>query len=106
MGESAKTSPSSSSPPPPSRSGDPPLYHSNGRSNPKNSKNEVHLFSNFGSGRILPTQSTGPQPIQLVPKHRFLQTSQQRPLKSKKFKKRGAFIFEFWFWKNPPHPDN
>ena len=46
-------------------------YLSNGRSNPKISKNEVHFFSNFGSGRTLPTQSTGPQPIQLVPKHCF-----------------------------------
>ena len=43
-------------------------YLSNGHSNPKNSKNEVHLFSNFGSRRTLPTQSTGPQPSQLVPK--------------------------------------
>ena len=62
----------------------PPLYLSNGCSNPKNSKNEVHLFSDFGCGRTLPTQSTGPQPIQLVPKIRFLQISQQRSLKSKK----------------------
>ena len=28
---------------------------SNGRSNKKSSKNKVHLFSNFASGRILPT---------------------------------------------------
>ena len=34
-----------------------------GRSNQKNSKNKVHLFFNFASGRTLPTQSTGPQPI-------------------------------------------
>ena len=39
---------------------------SNGRSNQKISKNKVVLFSNFASGRTLPTQSTGPQPIQLV----------------------------------------
>ena len=44
---------------------------SNGRSNQKSSKNKVHLFSNFASGRTLPTQSTGPQPIQLVPKNCF-----------------------------------
>ena len=68
-------------------------YLSNGRSNPKKSKNEVHFISNFASGRSLPTQSTGPQPIQLVPKHRFLQISQYRLLKSKKIKKRGAFFF-------------
>merc|ERR1712208_3393 len=30
-----------------------------------------------------PTQSTGPQPIQLVPRHCFLQISQYRSLKSK-----------------------
>ena len=121
-------------------------YLGNGRSNQKISKNEVHLFSNFGMGWPPPTQSTGPQPIQLVPKHRFftdisatvaqiqkiqkarciyfrilvlggpsppsqlvpnpfnwspksvfLQISQQRSLKSKKFKKRGAFFFEFCF---------
>ena len=29
------------------------------------------FFLNFASGRTLPTHSTGPQPIQLVPKHRF-----------------------------------
>ena len=46
-------------------------YLSNGRSNPKKLKNKVHLFLNFASGRTLPTQSNGPQPIQLVPKHRF-----------------------------------
>ena len=32
--------------------------------------------------------------------------SQQRLLESKKFKKRGAFIFEFWLWEYPPHPVN
>ena len=32
-----------------------------GRSNKKSSKNKVHLFFNFASGRTLPTQSTGPQ---------------------------------------------
>ena len=64
-----------------------------GRSNQKNSKNKVHLFSNLASGRTLPTQSTGPQPIQLVPKHRFLHISLYRSLKSKNFKKQGGFIF-------------
>ena len=42
-----------------------------------------------------PTHSTGPQPIQLVPKNCFLQKSQYRSLKSKKFKKLSPFIFEF-----------
>ena len=46
-------------------------YLSNGRSNPKISKNEVHFLLNFASGRTLHTHSTGPQPIQLVPKHCF-----------------------------------
>ena len=32
--------------------------------------------------------------------------SQQRSLESKKFKKGGAFIFEFWLWEDPPHPVN
>ena len=54
-----------------------------GRSNKFFSKNEVHFFSNFASGRTLPTQSTGPQPIQMVPKNCFLQISQYRSLKSK-----------------------
>ena len=61
-------------------------YLSNGRSNPKNSKNEVHFFSNFASGRTLPTQSTGPQPIQLVPKHcfyRYLSNGRSNPKISK-----------------------
>ena len=40
------------------------------------------IFSlNFASGSTLPTRSTGPQPIQLVPKHRFLQISWYRSLK-------------------------
>ena len=48
-------------------------------SNPNNSKNKVHFFSsNFASGRTLHTNSTGPQPIQLVPKHCFLQICQYR----------------------------
>ena len=66
---------------------------SNGRPNQKISKNKVVLFSNFASGRTIPTQSTGPQPIQLVPKHRFLHISLYRSLKSKNFKKQGGFIF-------------
>jgi len=39
------------------------------------------IFFNFASGRTLLTQSTGPQPIQPVPKHRFLQISRYRLLK-------------------------
>jgi len=58
----------------------------------KNQKNKVHFISNFASGRTFPTQSTGPQPIQLVPKHRFLQISRYRSLKSENFKKQGAFF--------------
>merc|ERR1712055_722395 len=55
-----------------------------GRSNQKNSKNLVHLFSNFDSGRTIqlvpdpfnwsPPHSTGPQ-------KQFLQKSQYRSLK-------------------------
>ena len=29
-------------------------------------KNKVHLFFNFASGRTLPTQSTGPQALQVM----------------------------------------
>merc|ERR1711947_31971 len=64
-------------------------YLSIGRSNKKNSKNLVHLFSNFDSGRTSqlvpnpfnwsPTHSTGPQ-------KQFLQKSQYRSLKSKNSK--------------------
>ena len=49
-------------------------YLSNGCSNKKNKKSKSTFF-NFASGRTLPTHSTGPQPIQLVPKHCFLQIS-------------------------------
>ena len=79
-------------------------YLSNGRSNPKKSKNEVHFISNFASGRSLPTQSTGPRPIQLVPNTVFLQISQYRLLKSKKFKKRGAFFSRILLLVGPSPP--
>ena len=55
--------------------------------------------------RILVLGGSSP-PSQLVPKHHFLQISQERLLESKKFKKLGAFFFGFWFWKDPPHPVN
>merc|ERR1712212_906489 len=42
-----------------------------------------------------PTHSTGPQPIQLVPKNCFLQKSQYWLLKSENSKKLSQFIFEF-----------
>ena len=45
---------------------------SNGPSNQINQKTRcIFSSSNFASGRTLPTQSTGPQPIQLVPNHCF-----------------------------------
>ena len=58
-------------------------YLAIGRSNQKILKNKVVLFSNFASGRTLPTQSTGPQHIQLVPKNCFflLQISRHGSLK-------------------------
>ena len=59
---------------------------------PKKSKTKTIYFFNFASWRTFPTQSTGPQPIQLVPKHLFLQISRYRSLKSKNFKKQGAFF--------------
>merc|ERR1712105_322552 len=67
---------------------------------------KIQKLNSFASGRTLPTQSTGPQPIQLVPKNCFLQISQYRSLKSKKFKKQSPFIFKFCLWKDPPHPVN
>ena len=57
-------------------------YLSNGRSNQTNSKNKVHFFLNFASGKTLPTQSTGPQPIQLVPKHWYLSIGRSNQKKS------------------------
>ena len=74
-----------------SGSGPDPQYLSDGRSNQKNSKNEVHLFFNFGSGRTLTTQSTGPNPFNWSP-NSFLQISRYWSLKSEKFKRPGAFF--------------
>ena len=61
-------------------------YLSISRSNQKISKNEVVLFSNFAFGRTLPTQSTDPQPIQLVPKpcfNRYLSNGRSNKKNSK-----------------------
>ena len=55
----------------------------------------MHLFFNFASGRTILTQSTGPQPIQLVPKHSFLQISLYRSLKSKNFKNKVVLFSNF-----------
>ena len=38
----------------------------------KKNKKTKSIFFYFASGRTLPTQTTGPQPIQLIPKHCFL----------------------------------
>ena len=71
---------------------------SNGRSNQKNSKNKVHLFSNFASGRTSqlvpnpfnwsPAHSTGPQKL-------FFTEISVSVAQIKKFKKLSPFIFEF-----------
>ena len=61
----------------------------------KNKKKQGAFFSNFASGRTPPTQSTGSQPIQLVPKHCFLQISQYRSLKSKNSKNKVHFFSNF-----------
>ena len=53
------------------------------------------------SGRTLTTQSTGPQPIQLVPKHcfyRYLSIGRS----NKKNKKTRSIFFKFCFWEEPP----
>merc|ERR1711863_188870 len=69
---------------------------SNGRSNQKVQKTKSIYFRILFLGGPVnwsPTHSTGPQPIQLVPKNCFLQKCQYRSLKSKKFKKLSPFIF-------------
>merc|ERR1712208_104340 len=82
-----------------------------GRSNQKNSKNKVHLFFNFASGRTLLTQSTGPQPIQLVPNpfnwspNTVFFTDISVSVAQIIFFL-NPFIFEICFWKDPPHPVN
>merc|ERR1711947_8420 len=69
-----------------------------GRSNQKKSKNLVHLFSNFDSGRTSqlvpnpfnwsPNHSTGPQKL-------YLQKSQYQSLKSKNSKNQVHFFSKF-----------
>merc|ERR1712208_213094 len=82
-------------------------YLSISRSNQKTSKNNIHLFFNFASGRTLSTQSTGPQPIQLVPKNCFFYRNLSIGRSNKKrIKKISPLIFEFCFWEDPPHPVN
>ena len=74
----------------------------------KKFKNKVHSFSNFASWRTHPTQSTGPKPIQLVPRHLFFFTDISDIGRSnpKNQKKRFNWFFEFYFWEDPPHPVN
>merc|ERR1711936_815296 len=69
----------------------------------KNSKNLVHLFSNFDSGRTSqpvpnpfnwsPTHSTGPQKL-------FFTEISVSVAQIKKFKKLSPFIFEFCSWED------
>merc|ERR1712208_129139 len=62
---------------------------SNGRSNKKVQKTKCIYFRILllgGPVNWSPTYSTGPQPIQLVPKNSFLQKSQYLSLKSKNSK--------------------
>merc|ERR1712212_483581 len=59
----------------------------------KNQKTRSIYFFYFASGRTFLTQSTGPQPIQLVPKQCFFQISQYRSLKSKKIQKTRSIYF-------------
>ena len=77
-------------------------YLSNGRSNQKNSKNEVHFFSNFASGRTIPTHSTGPQPIQLVPKHCFYRYLGNGGSNQKISKNKVHLFFNFATWRTLP----
>jgi len=66
----------------------------------RNSKNKVHFFLNFASGRTLPTQSTGPQ-TQFF--YRYLSIGRSN---KKKFKKQSTFLFKFCFWEDSTHQVN
>merc|ERR1712208_210156 len=56
-------------------------------------KTRCIFFSNFASGRTISTQSTGPQPIQLVPKHCFYSDISVSVPQIKKFKKQSPLFF-------------
>ena len=75
-----------------------------GRSNQKISKYKVHLFSNLASGRTLPTQSTGPRTIQLVPKHQFFTYISVSVAQIKKIKKTRYIYFQIWLLRGPSPP--
>ena len=68
-------------------------YLSIGRSNKKKSKNNIHLFLNFASCRTFFTKSTGPQPIQLVPKQCFFTDISVSVAQMKEIKKTMSFHF-------------
>ena len=61
----------------------------------KNSKNKVHLFSNFVSGRTFLTHENV---------YEGLNARKCKGRSNQKFKKQSPFIFEFCFWEDPPHP--
>ena len=71
-----------------------------GRSNKKNKKKRCAFFSsNFGTGRTLPTQSTGPQ----TPFFTYISVSVAQ---IKQFQKTRCIFFKFCFLEDPPHPVN
>ena len=81
-------------------------YLGNGRSNPKNSKNEVHFFFEFcfWEDPLHPvnwslTHSTGPQTL-------FFADISVMVTQIKKIQKQGAFFIELCFWEDPLHPVN
>ena len=62
----------------------------------------MHFFSNFASGRTIPTHSTGPQPIQLVPKHCFYRYLGNGGSNQKISKNKVHLFFNFATWRTLP----
>ena len=70
-------------------------YLGDGCSNQKNSKNKVHLFLNFVSGRTLLTHENV---------YEGLNALKCKGRSNKKIQKTKSIIFEFCSWEDPPHP--
>ena len=68
----------------------------------KNFKKRGAFFSNFAFGRTIPTHSTGPQPIQLVPKHCFYRYLGNGGSNQKISKNKVHLFFNFATWRTLP----
>ena len=64
----------------------------------------MHLFPNFGFRRTLSTQSTGPQPIQLVPKPCFFTDISTTVAHIQKFQKTKCIFFRILLLGGPSPP--